>query len=102
MTTTHALWPLLLVMASAGAAAQPAMPSYDSRAYCTSLAARTGARSTGDIDSCLAEEAQKRAGLVPIWDGVATRIRELCLHRGSRQSYDLLSICVETERERAR
>ncbi|MDB5380078.1 MAG: hypothetical protein JWR00_4524 [Rubritepida sp.] len=95
-------WPLLLLALSTGAAAQTALPDYNSRGYCTSLAARTGARSQDDVNSCTETEAQKRAGLTPIWSSVPMTIREHCLRRGDRQSYDLLAICVETEMERTR
>lgn len=99
--TTAGPWPLLLLILSTGATAQTAMPDYNSRAYCASFAARTGARSQDEINACTETEAQRRAGLIPIWSGVPAPIQERCLHRGTRQSYDLLSICVETEMERA-
>jgi len=101
MTTIAERWPLLLLVLSAPARAQAALPAYDSGVYCASLAARTGAGSQEEVHSCLATEARARAGLAPLWSSVPAPIRDRCLHRGQRQSYDLLGICVETEMERS-
>ncbi len=95
-------WPLLLPILSSAAAAQPAPPHYEPRAYCTTLAARTGARTMADLDSCVADEAKAQTALAATWDSVPAPIRERCLNRNARGSYDMLNICIETELERAR
>lgn len=94
------LWPLLLLPAVA--VAQPLPDNYDSRGYCVALGARTGGRTTADLDSCLADEAHSRAALEARWELASAAIRDRCLLRNARHSYDLLNLCVVTEMERAR
>lgn len=100
MKTLAHLWPLLIL--SSAAAAQPLPANYDQHGYCVALGARTGGRTTADLDSCLADEARARTALDTRWDQASATIRERCLLRNTRHSYDLLNICVETEMERAR
>jgi hypothetical protein len=100
MKTLARLWPLLILPSIAAAQSLPA--DYDQRGYCVALGARTGGRTAADLDSCLADEARARTALETRWDLASTAIRERCLLRNPRHSYDLLNICVETEMERAR
>jgi hypothetical protein len=101
MTKIARCWLLLLVIGSTPASAETVLPTYNSQGYCAGLAARTGAGSQAEIDSCMATEARKHAGISDLWGRVPEAIRTRCLRgRGDRQSYDLLSLCVETEMER--
>lgn len=101
MTRLARCW-LLLPVLSAPAAAQSIPTDYDPHAYCVALGARTGGRSNADINSCLVDEAHAQASLAAsLWEHASTTIRERCLKRNARHSYDLLAICVETELERA-
>lgn len=103
MTTLVRCWPLLLPVLSAPAAAQSIPTDYDPHAYCIALGARTGGRSAADINSCMADEAHAQASLTAaLWNRASATIRERCLKRNARRSYDLLAICVDTELERSR
>jgi hypothetical protein len=87
-----------LILAAAPALAQdaPALPAWDSRAYCERTLARTESASL--MVACLDIEDEALDTLRDAWDELPAPIRRTCLRTLSRSaSYSLLNASVEIE-----